>query len=100
MIARSRVLGDLRTSILVERINSLHVSSVGAVGTVQKEERLSRAAGERGPAVKRGEGPGETEGVSLGAISPLVETQSGPGRIRGQSEGARLLSFLSSLSLP
>ena len=51
-----------------------------------REEELDsrRAAGERGPVKKRDEGPGETEGVSPGAISRSVGTQSGPGRIRGQ----------------
>ena len=52
-----------------------------------REEELDsrRAAGERGPVKKGGdEGPGETEGVSPGAISRSVGTQSGPGRIRGQ----------------
>ncbi len=53
---------------------------------MQEEELDScRAAGERGPVAKRDEGPGETEGVSPGAISWTVETQSGPGRIRGQN---------------
>ena len=56
-------------------------------GKVQEQELDScRAAGERGPVVKRDEGSGETEGVSPGAISRLLETQSGPGRIRGQNE--------------
>ena len=32
-----------------------------------------RAAGERGPVIKRDEGPGETEGVSPGEISRRVE---------------------------
>jgi hypothetical protein len=53
---------------------------------VQEEELDScRAAGERGPVVKRDEGSGETEGVSPGAISRPVETQNGPGRIRGHN---------------
>ena len=41
-------------------------------GKVQEEELdLCRAAGERRPAAKRDEGPGETEGVSPCAISRL-----------------------------
>jgi hypothetical protein len=55
-------------------------------GKVQEEELDScRAAGERGPATGRDEGPGETEGVSPGAIWAAFKRQSGPGRIRGQS---------------
>ena len=55
-------------------------------GKVQEEELDScRAGGERRPVAKRDEGPGETEGVSSGAILRLGETQSGPGRIRGQN---------------
>ena len=39
------------------------------MGKVQEEELDScRAAGERGSAIRRDEGPGETKGVSPGAI--------------------------------
>ncbi len=53
-------------------------------GKVQKGDVFGRAAGERGPVSKRDEGPGETEGVSSGAIRGNV-TQSGPG-----NSGARI----------
>ena len=66
---------------------------------MQEELDSCREAGEQGPAAKRDEGSGETEGVSPGAIWLPVDTQSGPGRIRGLDEGSRLPSFLSSLSL-
>ena len=55
-------------------------------GKCRRGNVFCRAAGERGPVSRRDEGPGETEGVSPGAISRPVETQSGPGRIRGQNE--------------
>ena len=48
-------------------------------GKVQEEELNScRAAGERGPATRRDEGPGETEGVSPGAICAACQETKRP----------------------
>ncbi len=60
-------------------------SAAGSQGNVQKGERLLPRSRRAGPVRKPDEGPGETEGVSPGAISRSVETQSGPGRIRGRN---------------
>ena len=68
-----------------------------------QEEELDfcRGAGKRGPVTPRDEGPGETEGVSPGAICAAYletkrpRTNSGP-----KFKGFMPLSFLLSLSLP
>jgi hypothetical protein len=56
---------------------------------VQEEELDScRAAGERGPVVKRDEGSGETEGVSPGAICGLLGHSLAPDESGARLEGS------------
>ena len=63
-------------------------------GQVQEEELDSCRPEFTGEVGQRDEGPGETEGVSPGAISRSTEMQSGPGRIRGQNGGVYAAFFL------